>query len=177
MTIDDLAVARYGTSPTEEQTAETRKDVGQLTALTLTTTVNDGLVMVHAWVAQALLSHQGAQLAERHNRAFDLRWHRLTSGPWRFDDLTDACLALAANGRYDDLVQVARSGADAAIGELAAAAPRPDRPSHPDDRPRLPRRRSISHGRLRNLTGVRETSGCDHPPPGRSQAKHHDSSD
>jgi tetratricopeptide (TPR) repeat protein len=96
-------------------------DADQLIALTLLTPVG-GEVVVHRWVAEALADHQGDGVADRHLRARDMRWHRITNQRGGFDDLVEIARHLAAAGRTDDLVRFAVDTSKALRGELAVAA-------------------------------------------------------
>ena len=112
-------------------------DADHLIAVTLLTPV-DGEVVVHAWVAEALAKHQGDTAADRHLRAHDMRWHRITGRRGGFDDLVEMARHLAAAGRTDDLVDFAFAISNQLPGELAVAAFLGEvLPSVPQEHPRF----------------------------------------
>ncbi|WP_246277671.1 tetratricopeptide repeat protein [Phytohabitans rumicis] len=122
LSLDDLAVAVHGEEPDAAQHQRVAADVQRLLALTLLSPAPKQQVTVHAWVADALQPYHGDGLTERHDRAFTMRYERIRSGRWQFEDLTEACRHLAANRRYDDLTSLALAAADSGIGMLATAA-------------------------------------------------------
>jgi len=107
--------------PSSDVVRAVEADADQLIAITLLTPV-DGQVVLHRWVAEALADHQGDGLADRHLRAYDMRWHRVTTGRGGFDDLVEMARHLAAAGHTDTLVRFAFAVSDQLPGELAVAA-------------------------------------------------------
>ncbi|OLB81479.1 MAG: hypothetical protein AUI14_03120 [Actinobacteria bacterium 13_2_20CM_2_71_6] len=122
LSLDDLAYARHGEAVSDPLRAQVAEDAERLVSLTLLSPAAAGDVVVHAWVADALVPYQGEALSVRHDRAFDMRYRRMRTGQWRFDDAADACRHLTANARFDDLAQFALAIAKAGLGELAITA-------------------------------------------------------
>ena len=120
--VTDLAVARHGENVTDAQRKDVLGAADRLVGLTLLTAAGVEGVVVHPWVGEALLAHQGPAVAGRHERAAQMRIARINTGRAGFDDLVEVARHLAAIQRYDDLAAYALSAADAGLGEVSVAA-------------------------------------------------------
>ena len=121
---EDLAVARYGPEVTTEQRQAAAVDTERLRDLTLLSSSDDGQLLVHPWIAEALREHQGSdeERVQRHRRAAMMRAQRLSEGRGGFDDLVELIRHLAGCHDYDQAVTVAFQACDLVGGAVACAA-------------------------------------------------------
>ncbi|MEW9532828.1 CHAT domain-containing protein, partial [Microbispora sp. NPDC049125] len=123
MTIDDLALARYGASKANEHRGEVRATVRRLMELTLLSPSGEDEIAVHPWVTQAI--DQGQEDAARRRRIISMRYARLADQRGGYDDRVDIARQLEALSEWEELTSFAMSGAEAIArgsGELAVAA-------------------------------------------------------
>jgi tetratricopeptide (TPR) repeat protein len=125
LSLADLAVARWGSTPTREQRETTTAMAARLQDLTLLSSVGERDVLVHPWIGQSLRRNDLGDEVTRHNRAFDMRLARINSGPADLADLTECCRHLAGADRSGDLVRFALEATaviERHLGELSVAA-------------------------------------------------------
>ena len=126
MTTEDLTIARWGTNPTLQEKLSVTTATERLVDLTLLSLVGDGEVVMHAWIADALRSHQQQDaLDQRHRRAADMRLARFPAGRGGFGDLVEICRHRAAAHQFDELIGFALDASAAIaeqLGELSVAA-------------------------------------------------------
>jgi len=125
LSLDDVAVARFGRDPTVPQRKEVATAAERLVDLTLLAPAGDHRVVVHPWIADALGPYQGDQAEQRHRRAAVMRWAQLEAGTVGFGDLVELARHLAASQQFHELVEFATAASDAIsrqLGELSVAA-------------------------------------------------------
>ena len=120
--LDDLSYALR--SEAEDHTTDTTSaDIERLLALTLISPVGSRDIVVHPWVSQALQSHQGDQVNQRHRRAVGMRVRRINSPQRSFDDFTEVVRHLSVLGDHDGLglfaIEAVESGL---LGQLSVVA-------------------------------------------------------
>jgi hypothetical protein len=98
LSIEELAVARWGFDQAPGRIREVARGVDRLLDLTLLSKVGDGSVLVLPWTAEALARHQGDGARERHARALEMRTARLHMPDWHDEGMAQVPRHFAALG-------------------------------------------------------------------------------
>jgi hypothetical protein len=121
----DLAVARWGNTPTPAQQTSVLTAAERLVDLTLLSSADDDEIVVHPWIADSVSTHHGDHAALRHHRAVSMRLARLQSGRGGFADLVEICRHHAAAEQFEELLAFAFAAVAALetqVGEYSVAA-------------------------------------------------------